>query len=176
MNDSPKHIPLYLGLYWKLKEDILVKEIPPGSKIPSIEELHTMYSVSQGTVSKALELLEREGLIYKKTGAGTFVPDDVDLVMVEPISSFREIRDARKIHPIEVVSDGWIDAPCRIRHIFSDEEGALKKGQIYNARLLQTNENDPRRRSFIDAFIPAWVMKKVTPTQLKKKWIHRSLM
>ncbi len=55
---SENHIPLYLKLYWKLRDDILDLEMVSGERMPTVAQLHEQYGVSQGTVRKALDLLE----------------------------------------------------------------------------------------------------------------------
>ncbi len=40
------HIPLYLQLYWKLKDDINFMEFSPGERLPTVEELHKQFGVS----------------------------------------------------------------------------------------------------------------------------------
>ena len=46
---------------------------PPGSKIPSLDDLQTEFGVARVTVRQAMDRLEREGLISRHKGKGTFV-------------------------------------------------------------------------------------------------------
>jgi DNA-binding GntR family transcriptional regulator len=46
----------------------------PGAKLPSTRELMVEFDVSESTVLSAMQLLEAEGLIVNRWGAGRFVP------------------------------------------------------------------------------------------------------
>lgn len=69
-------------LYAQIREELLRRLIdgrwPPGTMLPSQQELAGEFGISQGTVRKALEALAGENLIHLKKGRGTFVvvPDE----------------------------------------------------------------------------------------------------
>lgn len=60
-------------LYLLLKEQIDRGVLSPGMRLPSEPELALAHAVSRVTVRRALDSLEREGLIRRQAGAGTFV-------------------------------------------------------------------------------------------------------
>lgn len=64
--------PLYHRIYLVLREQILDHKFDPNTPMPSELELASAYSVSRVTLRKTLELLEREGLILRQRGRGTF--------------------------------------------------------------------------------------------------------
>jgi len=64
-------IPLYYQLYLELKNK-LIEEYKKGEKFLTELEICEKYGVSRPTVRKALDELEREGLIERKRGQGTF--------------------------------------------------------------------------------------------------------
>jgi GntR family transcriptional regulator len=70
-------VPAFSPLYQQIKAMILASlqasEWLPGSAIPSENELATRYSVSQGTVRKAIDELAAENLLVRRQGKGTFV-------------------------------------------------------------------------------------------------------
>lgn len=51
----------------------LRREYIVGGRLPSEPELAEQYGVSRGTVRQALAVLEREGVIIRRQGAGTYV-------------------------------------------------------------------------------------------------------
>ena len=68
-------IPLYYQIESYLRYQIESGESPPNTKLPPEKELCKLYEVSQGTLRKALEKLEREGFILRKPAKGTFVAE-----------------------------------------------------------------------------------------------------
>ena len=176
MKISAGHIPLYFQFYLQLKNDILLKEIPPGSSIPTIDELHEQYGVSHGTVRKTMELLEKEGLISRTPGLGTFVRKDVDLFMWSPSSSNLELLNALKSGTIQPISDGWVQAPKRIKATFSNQKkDVYKDGRIFKIRHLASQIEESRRKNLADIYIPAWMMAVTNPDQYIKKPIFELL-
>jgi GntR family transcriptional regulator len=55
-----------------LREE-LREEYVVGGQLPSEPELAVQFGVSRGTVRQALTILEREGVLFRRQGAGTFV-------------------------------------------------------------------------------------------------------
>lgn len=66
-------IPLYSQIKELLRSRILDGTYPPHSQMPSENELVKIFSVSRITVRQALGDLQKEGLIFKIPGKGTFV-------------------------------------------------------------------------------------------------------
>jgi GntR family transcriptional regulator len=64
---------LYLDLASELRDRIVSKKWKPGDLLPSETELCRDFGVSRGTVVKALDVLNREGLAQRRQGVGTFV-------------------------------------------------------------------------------------------------------
>lgn len=70
---SPTHNPLYRQIKALLLEGLHGGEWRPGEAIPSEIELAARFSVSQGTVRKAIDELAAENLLVRRQGKGTFV-------------------------------------------------------------------------------------------------------
>ena len=71
--DSPQ--PLSRQLAALIREQIRSGELPPGSRLPSINALAAEHDIATATVTKALRILKDEGLIFGETGHGTFVAE-----------------------------------------------------------------------------------------------------
>jgi len=56
----------------RLREE-LRQEYVVGGQLPSEPDLAKQFGVSRGTVRQALTILEREGVIFRRQGSGTFV-------------------------------------------------------------------------------------------------------
>ena len=64
---------LYQQIVDGLKRQVSEGRLPPGSALPSFRALAEELLVSVITVKRAYEELEREGIIYRRQGLGTFV-------------------------------------------------------------------------------------------------------
>ncbi len=65
--------PLYVHINRYLRALILDGELQLGQAIPSEAELVARFGTTRGTVRKAVDLLENEGLVRRAHGKGTFV-------------------------------------------------------------------------------------------------------
>ena len=66
---------LYQQIIDGLKREVSEGRLPPGSPLPSFRGLAEELLVSVITVKRAYEELEREGILYRRQGLGTFVAD-----------------------------------------------------------------------------------------------------
>lgn len=66
-------MPLYQSMLNDLIHKIESGQLPDNSKLPSEQQLGSIYKVSRITVRRALSELENRNYIYKKQGQGSFV-------------------------------------------------------------------------------------------------------
>ncbi|MEZ5316833.1 MAG: GntR family transcriptional regulator [Vicinamibacterales bacterium] len=66
---------LYQQIVDGLKREVSEGRLAPGSPLPSFRGLAEQLLVSVITVKRAYEELEREGLIFRRQGLGTFVAE-----------------------------------------------------------------------------------------------------
>ncbi|MDA5559757.1 GntR family transcriptional regulator [Exiguobacterium sp. MMG028] len=57
----------------EIEQYIHEQNLKQGDKLPVLEQLMSQYAVSKSTITKALELLERKGIIFQLRGSGIFV-------------------------------------------------------------------------------------------------------
>jgi GntR family transcriptional regulator len=67
--------PLYHQLKQALTDQIVSGQWPPGTELPSEHELCRHFSVSRGTLRRALADLALHGLVRRQQGRGTFVAE-----------------------------------------------------------------------------------------------------
>lgn len=65
--------PIYLSLADQLEQDIAAGFLSPGTKLPPQRELADFLDINFTTVTRAYRICELKGLIYARTGSGTFV-------------------------------------------------------------------------------------------------------
>lgn len=68
-------VPIYLQIVNQVKYLIAAGQLAPHDELPPIRVLAENLTINPNTVARAYRDLEREGLIYKRKGAGTFVAD-----------------------------------------------------------------------------------------------------
>ncbi|MBT8338497.1 MAG: GntR family transcriptional regulator [Desulfatitalea sp.] len=128
-----QNIPLFFRVYHKLKQDIIRGEIPRGEKIGTIEELARQHGMSQTSVRKSLDLLEAEGLLTKKQGWGTTVPETLELhffdlaTLISSRKTFPEVKTAN----IEEFCREWTTPNPRLVGLME------LSGDAVNQRLLR---------------------------------------
>lgn len=66
-------VPLYMEIARELKKRISEGVYAPGQQLPSEPELAGQFGVSRGTLREALSVLEKEGVIRRRHGIGSFV-------------------------------------------------------------------------------------------------------
>ena len=72
--------PIYIQIMDVIKNNIIRGEYLPGSKLPSVRELSTLFKVNPNTIVKSLYFLENEGLIYTDRTNGKFITNDMSLI------------------------------------------------------------------------------------------------
>lgn len=65
--------PFYKQLKNKILDEIESGKLSSGDKLPSERELADLYGISRMTARHALSILEREGVVERRVGSGTFV-------------------------------------------------------------------------------------------------------
>jgi GntR family transcriptional regulator, arabinose operon transcriptional repressor len=87
--DKNRGVVLYQQLANVLRQHFCEADLQVGNRIPTEFELSSTFGVSRGTVRQALSLLEKEGLIYRVQGLGTFL--NAKETPAIPINSERRI-------------------------------------------------------------------------------------
>jgi DNA-binding FadR family transcriptional regulator len=92
-------------VYRSLLRSIHERHIPPGAKLPNERDIARQLKTSRTAVRSALSMMERQGLIRRRVGSGTFVTEDADQVFSkmdqttvgshDDVPSFVEIIEGR---------------------------------------------------------------------------------
>lgn len=68
-------VPIYLQIVNQVKYLVAAGRLAPGEEIPPIRVLAQQLVINPNTVAKAYHELEREGVVVKRHGSGTYVSD-----------------------------------------------------------------------------------------------------
>ncbi|MBN2641842.1 MAG: GntR family transcriptional regulator [Victivallales bacterium] len=129
---------IFQGIYDILRGRINKREFIPGTMLPSESQLCKTYSVSRASIRKALELLEKENLIYRQAGVGSFINE----------------QNKSKNKPEQRLSIGITHGRNNI-YTTSIYEGAREFCDSFNAQLvlISTEEFFKDRWKTLDGFI-----------------------
>lgn len=123
--EAPTFSPLYRQIKDLMIQALEAGEWRPGRLIPSEQELAARFSVSQGTVRKAIDELAADNLLVRKQGKGTYVASHHD-----PRALFRFLRlvpmDGDLAQPESVPLECW-----------------RAKAGLEAARMLSIRQGDP---------------------------------
>lgn len=73
------NIPIYRQLVDAIRAAVKKGVLPPGQQLPTVLELSADLGISIGTIKRAYDELDREGIVEKGQGRGTFVKAQVTL-------------------------------------------------------------------------------------------------
>ncbi len=73
-------LPIYSQLVAQIKLAIVSGEYLPGERLASVRELAMDAGVNPNTMQRALQELEREGMVYTQRTSGRFVTEDTKVI------------------------------------------------------------------------------------------------
>lgn len=159
-----RSIPLYYQLENILREKIKSGEYEPGDHFPTEDQLVQSYQVSRITVRQALTSLEKDGLITRKRGKGSFVTEKQN--QLEPMKltgMFEDIIAMGVKTKTRIINFGFVHPPQRI--IDSLElNGDAKVLRVERIRLIKGAPV-----SYTISYIPPDLAKKIS---IKDLTIH----
>ncbi|RNC97632.1 GntR family transcriptional regulator [Lysinibacillus halotolerans] len=67
--------PIYVQIREKIEDQIVDEQLKEGEQAPSTNQLVSFYKINHATVSKGVNQLVEEGILFKKRGIGMFVAE-----------------------------------------------------------------------------------------------------
>ncbi|MCP1455421.1 GntR family transcriptional regulator [Pseudomonas kilonensis] len=129
-------VPLHTQLRDVLRARILDGEYPQGGQMPSESELGALFRVSRITVRQALGDLQKEGLIFKIHGKGTFVAKPKTFQNVSTLQGLAESMTGRGFEVINrLLGFKFIAADRLVAERLKLTEGEMV-AQIKRVRLI----------------------------------------
>jgi GntR family transcriptional regulator len=109
VDEARMSLPRYVQAYTALKDWIQQGVYLQGSQLPSEPELCKLFGVSRITVRAAVELLEKEGLVIRRQGRGTFVSAAVADIpsrgdFAELVRRLRQLDSKSSLKDIEITT------------------------------------------------------------------------
>jgi GntR family transcriptional regulator len=134
--DPNDFVPRYYQLANILRESISQGKFEAHQPIPSERQLETIYSVSRTTIRQAIDLLVRQGFLYREHGRGTFVSPQKLQKGISELTSFSEDMKMRGLRPGQKVLEiGYIEPPENIRQHLELSDGQKQVLRLERLRL-----------------------------------------
>lgn len=73
-------MPIYTQLVYQIKFAIVSGELKPGDRMTAVRELAAEAGVNPNTMQRALQQLEREGLVFTQRSSGRFITEDISAI------------------------------------------------------------------------------------------------
>jgi GntR family transcriptional regulator len=141
-------LPLYQQLYEILHSELRHGRWKPGDMLPAETELMQQFEVSRITVRQVLDMLVKDGLIYRQQGRGTFVAHPTIEQTQARIVSFTEDMHQRGFQPgTQVLESELVAAPADI----ADKLGVAVSDDLAHIRRLRLADGEPM--SIEDAYL-----------------------
>jgi GntR family transcriptional regulator len=141
-------LPLYQQLYEILRDELRRGQWMPGDMLPAESELMQRFEVSRITVRQVLDMLVKEGLIYRQQGRGTFVAHPTIEQTQVRIVSFTDDMQQRGFKPgTRVLEAELLPAPADSAGKLGVEPGA----ELAHIRRLRLADGEPM--SIEDAYL-----------------------
>jgi GntR family transcriptional regulator len=136
--NAPK--PLYIQLKEKVKNAIESGEWKPDTQIPSERDLCNKYNVSRITVRQAISEAQKDGLLYKIQGKGTYVKAPKIEQGLMKITSFGNTLQSRGLNGrTEVMTAEIIPVDFQISNILKID----MSNSVVNLRLIGLANEEP---------------------------------
>ena len=74
------NMPIYMQIMNNIREAIASGELLPGMRVSSVRDLASEFEVNPNTMQRALNELEREGLLVSERTSGRFVTKNSSLI------------------------------------------------------------------------------------------------
>ena len=97
--------PIYAQLVEQLRLAIVSGEFVPGARLSSVRDMATEAGVNPNTLQRAVQELERRGLVFSQRTAGRFVTEDTMLIAREK-KALAETRAAAFLRAMEQLGYG----------------------------------------------------------------------
>jgi GntR family transcriptional regulator len=114
--DPKSYLPRYVQLANILRQRIVRGEWAALQPIPSERQLEQIYSVSRTTIRQAIDLMVRQGFLYREHGKGTFVSPQKLQKGISELTSFSEDMKRRGLIPGQKILEiGYVEPPEDVR-------------------------------------------------------------
>jgi GntR family transcriptional regulator len=81
--DFRSHVPIYLQIIERIKDQVASGTLRPGDQLPTVRQMAADLRVNFNTVARAYRILDEAGFISTQQGRGTYVVEPPDRGQLE---------------------------------------------------------------------------------------------
>ena len=139
--DRALPIPYYFQIAEILRGMIADTDLGPEAEVslPSENELCSLYSVTRATVRHALDLLEHEGLVFRRKGKGTFLRRRVQLDLARLCSTTKDMQARGWVPGTRLLSTQETAAAAHVQRQLQVPDPAL----VWEIHRLRLADGEP---------------------------------
>jgi len=132
-----------------IRNDLTVKVLQPGDKLPSEIQLVAKYSVSRNAVREAIKMLVALGVVEIRRGEGTYIVESISTPMIDPFifnllltrgtpRELLEFRQMLEIGILDIVMKKVVAADiCKMESAIELLREDYQKGEIHREVLAK---------------------------------------
>jgi GntR family transcriptional regulator len=159
-----KAIPLYYQIETILRRKILSGEFQPQAPMPTEDALAQAFDVSRITIRQALGLLEKDGLVVRQRGKGTFVSEGVKAYESAKLTGSMEDLILMGVQTsTKILEFSWIESPQSVK----DRLGLGEASQVLRIEKIRLVEKEPF--SYVINYLPQKIGQKIKAEDLTAK-------
>ncbi|WP_369196701.1 GntR family transcriptional regulator [Streptomyces djakartensis] len=141
--------PKYVRLAQTIQRRIEDGTYPPGTRVPSENQLVQAFGMSRPTVVRALELLKRDGWVESRQGYGTIVRGRPAVVEQKDRRGSETLARDESQAAGRLVEVGYVPVPVRVASTL----GLPKRAKVLMRRFLVEEDGEPIE--LVSSYFPA---------------------
>jgi len=167
--DHRLKVPLYHQIVQNITELVESGHLSPGEILPPEWNLTDLYGVSRPTIRQAFDKLERDGIVNRRHGVGTFVANPSTRLMPSRKSFTEKILQIGKVPSSKLLSFAVIPAPVEVaRNLLLEPDAPV----IEISRIRYADEEPIMHET---AYLPAERFSDLNETRLGGQSLYRFL-
>ena len=137
--DRRSKAPLYHQIAENLRQ-VIKGELEPGDMLPSEWDLSGLYGVNRLTVRRAIDDLERDGLLVRRHGVGTFVANSTEAQIYPSELSFtKNMQQIGRVPSSQVISIQTLPATGEVTRLL----GLEVDSSVFKLVRIRLVDGDP---------------------------------
>ena len=126
-------VAMYLQIADRLRAEITEGAYEPSGRLPSESQIMARFNVSRVTVRLALEQLDKDGLIERRKGKGTFVAGKQVRHQIDTLRSFHESLKVQGFDAtMRIIELAAIETPHAFTSLFGEQCTVLERLHVVN--------------------------------------------